>query len=351
MFDEVLKERRNLLDLVLLISMLTFLLSIGAVYLAKMALIWQGTVILIALVAIGWRVLKSPIFEREKQRRLHLALGYDTETTSFLCGPGLEAPTHINRAAHLLRVSGEPDIDTRLSGGDPGEATEPILDMFEYSLFRLLGDRYRKSWEILREVEVLGGRETHAGDDPGDRLEVRDVLSLFSSNRVFAILREAIGGEDTEERAGQPEAHDAPAIREVSRLAVHIPSGTSLEVEDLDGSSGRAFRLKVGPISVRFWYWISRTGHGHPAIVAQGAQNPLQLLSQARQEGPEAMLAQQRRFRNWVIETEAEIGLSRLWWLHPRAGQLLGWVEDMLDWLDRGFTYPLHQAQAVRIGD
>lgn len=339
MIDDIIEKRREVLDLLFLVGVLSFITSLSSKLVAEanfqiqifgLLLPIQVLLIFSLLIIFLSYLVRSPLFSLMEEQWISIPLGYDRNEESLLVpvgvGPGGSSVSKINRAWQNYHTS-ESDNSGQ---ADPirEERTEVTFnDLLEYGVSQVLTHAFRSGWDIeSHQMDRSIIRRTY--EQPYLEMDAEALASAFSNN---PLLEKEISS-------------DGDAI------CFQVPPDTIITSEKRP-SSDMGFNIVLENDYVRIQLQtVGRSeGHGYLPLKIGNLSKEINPFQNASDAEIQKFLKDPRRFSYANVNIVAVIKPKRRRILLPSANRHLRWAENIVNEIENFSEYPVEQVEPVNV--
>lgn len=315
MLERVVEERRQLLDLLFLVTALGLIINIVAIWLTPFSLPIQWGVVGLSLAFVLWRLMSAPLFALKAIESVQLVLVYNQRHHGmYVCHRHGTFAFDAQFAFQAIMETDEELYQRRFENviGDLGFG-EKVLDIVEFGILSMLSQQYRIGWTIVHETTFEGSRSVQYGSQKGERISFESLpKDLRESNAVI----KAIHG-----------AHQNKMHFGLNKIDFVAPPGTTIARTVL-GVGSRSLVLKNRFVTIEFRV-TGPSGH---------AGKPSYMMTTEEKTTPIAvpeMLETATLYPGLV----ATVSLSPWFALLPQAGASALWAKGLVERLKAYFDH------------
>lgn len=339
MIDEIIEKRKEVLDLLLLVGVLSFLTSILSSFIAEkniqiglfgFSLSFQGFLLLVLPIISLIYLAKSPLSSLVEEQWITFQLGYNKAEGSLLVpisvGAGSSIISRMNRVwqEYQSLESGNNDSVDPIQG----EGTEVSLrDFLEYGVILTLSQMFRSGWEV--DVDRTDRRVIRrASGHPYEEIDLETLISTFPNNPLL--------GEDLESNDDS--------------ICFRVPQGTIIRNKS-EPNSDESINIILENDYVKIHlHSIGYTmNQEFPSHQVGRLGEMIEKLQNSPPDELEDIVDAQRRNSYASVDVLATIRPKRWKLFWPDAKKHLRWAVNVVKFIKNTSDYPLDKAGPVDV--
>lgn len=350
MMEKLSEERRQFLDLVILIAAVSIVTAWLASVIRTLSPILQGLTVFIVLGIAAVYLYTTPLFSLKETKEFGVPLFYDAEEETFLVPAAYsqvfyeDIANPVNRVWHRWRGSSSDREGDDMSLFD-GDDLSPLYELIEFGLVAVLSGRYHGGWLVEGSdwMQPIGSSWRYQNDD-SRTISLEDLRSAFGENRFLEVLAKA-----TEEEQG-------PTVLGPSLLGegavFHLPPGTDI-VDRSESEQEPPISIDVEnpyvDVRIRGGTYVSNPG----LIPWRRTDSDISFggICETEPVDPATSEELMERYQNCVVRVRATIEPEGLRGMLSKAPDHWKWAEDLVACLEDAADYAHEEIVIMEYGD